>query len=158
MKVYEVGAWFTPCIFDDEECHMKMLGAKRNGTVTLNKLAGYHRYQGTWKPCMGECFKSQEHRSKGEQRPTETPEVLLTLLSQHYLGAPVESEQPHRPCCGSRPNRHRTSSSWSNFANTQGSHADGSTHTHLVVSRDRRRFIARVMYALHPSSSARKSS
>ena len=71
VKVYEVGAWFTPCIFDDERCHLDLISAKVNGSIDLSRLAGYHRYQGTWKPCMGECFKDRDHRTKGEQNPLQ---------------------------------------------------------------------------------------
>lgn len=71
IKVFEVGTWFTPCIFDDEHCHGELERAKVNGTIDLSRIAGFHRYQGTWKPCMGECFKQREHRSKGEQRPLQ---------------------------------------------------------------------------------------
>ncbi|KAK9861029.1 hypothetical protein WJX84_011944 [Apatococcus fuscideae] len=71
IKVYEVGAWFTPCIFDNEQCHVDLVQAKQNGTIDLSRLAGYHRYQGTWKPCMGECFKDIEHRTKGDQNPLQ---------------------------------------------------------------------------------------
>ena len=71
IKVYERGAWFTPCVFDNESCHTMFKEAKKNGTIDLGRLAGYHRYQGTWKPCMGECFKDEDHRSKGQQIPLQ---------------------------------------------------------------------------------------
>ncbi|KAK9842970.1 hypothetical protein WJX74_004991 [Apatococcus lobatus] len=70
-EVYEVGTWFTPCIFDDERCHEELARNRTAGIVDLQRIAGYHRYQGTWKPCMGECFKQKDHRNKGEQEPLQ---------------------------------------------------------------------------------------
>ncbi len=99
IKVYEVGTWFTPCIFDDEPCHMSLVQAKQNGTVDLSRLAGYHRYQGTWKPCMGECFKDKDHRTKGDQNPLQgnVDESLVTTPSleqaQSDSGAAAPSDE-----------------------------------------------------------------
>ena len=90
IKVYEVGTWFTPCIFDDEQCHLSLIQAKQNGTIDLSRLAGYHRYQGTWKPCMGECFKDKDHRTKGEQK-------ALQGNVGESIYSPSTPEQPSSP-------------------------------------------------------------
>ena len=69
--MYDFGEWYIPCLHFDESCHNRMSKEREEGVTNLTKMAGYHRYQGTWKPCMGECHKSLEHRQKGEQRPMQ---------------------------------------------------------------------------------------
>ena len=79
IKVFDIRQWYTPCVYHEEQCHDEVGMAKRSGTLDLRRLAGYHRYQGTWKPCMGECQKPPENRTKGHQQPLQGLSRLTDL-------------------------------------------------------------------------------
>lgn len=46
-RVYGLGNWFVPCVWDDHSCHMRTIANARRGIIPLS-LAGYHHYAGSW--------------------------------------------------------------------------------------------------------------
>ncbi|EFN51150.1 hypothetical protein CHLNCDRAFT_141367 [Chlorella variabilis] len=47
IRIHELGTFFTPCFWYDEQCHKRMARMQRLGTVPVH-LAGYHLYRGSW--------------------------------------------------------------------------------------------------------------
>eukprot|EP00884_Botryococcus_braunii_P001135 jgi/Botrbrau1/11021/Bobra.101_1s0019.1 len=46
-RVYGLGDWFVPCVWDDHACHTRTVANARRGIIPLS-LAGYHHYAGSW--------------------------------------------------------------------------------------------------------------
>lgn len=115
VRVYDVGAWYQPCTWDDCACHKRLALAEHVGRAPLG-VVGVHHFTSTWAAEMGRdhrrCRMHQiayvhskvrqaEYECSGDDLCTHSP--WGSAWSLHLLFLQWCKLWCAQRCCGGRP-------------------------------------------------------